>query len=206
MQRRLLFHFFSTSNFVNFLCEPCCFAGSYWSISVSLLRQLYEVLEHDIKVWIGEARPVGSNGQPVQWDGTSYAFTEYFKQNKIDPKSHSRYSKYYVNQRQTIAGSYVWADRKLTEFADEPEKPIHSGKYCWIDVLINRQFEINSDNVVALTGDSFSRHCDVLLLLSDTIFHRGWCLFEAANYTTKGYTSSLQGNARFCRARTILRP
>ncbi len=160
------------------------------------LRQLLKVLEKDIKKWIGETRPIGSNGQPVQWDGKSYAFTEYFKQNRIDPKFHPRYSKYYVNQRHSIAGSYVWGDSTLSEFADELEKPMHFDKRCWIDVLISRQFDLDSDNVVGLTGDIYSG-CDVLILLSDTIFRRAWCLLEAAHYTTKGCNIFVAGQCSF---------
>ncbi len=161
-----------------------------------LLRPLLRALENDIKAWIGRMNPVGSNGEPVQWDGKSYAYKEHFEQNRIDPKTDPRYSKYYVNRRHTIAGSYVWAANKLTDFADELEKPIHSDKYCWIDELINRQFEIDADKVVGVTGYIYSR-CDVLILLSDTIFRRGWCLFEAANYTTKGCNIFVAGQCSY---------
>ena len=140
--------------------------------------------------------PVDFAGQPVRWDGKSYAFTEYFKQKKIDPKFDYRYKKYYVNKQRVIAGSYVWAENRLSEFADELEKPIHANKLCWIDVLINCQFAIDSDNVVSLTGEMYSG-CDVLILLSNSIFRRCWCLLEAANYTTKGCQIFVVGQCSF---------
>ena len=118
------------------------------------LRPLLRELEKDVQKWIRQDKPVfPENNRPVQLDGKSYAYAEYFKQNKIDPKLDARYSKYYRDQRHTVACSYVWADSSLSEFADELEKPAHDGKLCWIDVLINCQFEINNSNeVVGLTG------------------------------------------------------
>ncbi len=147
-------------------------------------------------MWIREKRPVCLNGEPIQWDGKSYAYAEYFKQNRIDPTIDPRYSKYYVNQRHTIAGSYVWAANKLTDLADELKNPVHSDKYIWIDVLINRQFDVDASKVVGVTGDIYCG-CDVLILLSDSVFQRGWCLFEAANYTTKGCTVFVAGQCSF---------
>ena len=136
---------------------------------MELLRPLLRHLERDIKAWIAAKKPVSSIGQPVQWDGKSYAYTEYFTQNRIDPKFDPRYSKYFVNQRHTIAGSYVWGGSSLYDYANELEKPIHSNKRCWIDVLINCQYAIDSDNVVGLTADIYCGG-EVLLLLSNNIF------------------------------------
>ena len=100
---------------------------SEWSIPVPQFPKLLSLLEKDIKAWIRDERPVSKfNGQPVRWDGKSYVYKEYFEQKKIDPKIHPRYSKFYVNRRHTIAGSYVWADKKLSEFADVLAKPIHA--------------------------------------------------------------------------------
>ena len=99
----------------------------------------------------------------------------------------------------------MWADKKLSEFADELAKPIHAEKLCWIDVLINCQFAINSGNVAELTGEVYSG-CDVLILLSDAIFKRAWCLLEAANYTTKGCHIFVAGQCSYLRARTTLLP
>eukprot|EP00291_Cryptomonas_curvata_P019709 CAMPEP_0172178010 /NCGR_PEP_ID=MMETSP1050-20130122/15779_1 /TAXON_ID=233186 /ORGANISM="Cryptomonas curvata, Strain CCAP979/52" /LENGTH=390 /DNA_ID=CAMNT_0012850643 /DNA_START=163 /DNA_END=1332 /DNA_ORIENTATION=- len=73
---------------------------------------------------------------------------------------------------------------------------MHCDKRCWIDVLINRQYDLDSDNVVGLTGDIYSG-CDVLILLSQTIFQRAWCLLEAANYTTKGCNIFVVGQCSF---------
>jgi tetratricopeptide (TPR) repeat protein len=85
----------------------------------------------------------------------------------------------------------------LTEFADELEKPVHSEKLCWIDVLINCQYEIeNSGQVVGLTGEVYS-NCDVLILLSASIFTRAWCLLEAANYTRNGCKLHVVGRCSF---------
>ncbi len=159
--------------------------------------KLLSLLEKDIKAWIRDERPVSKfNGQPVRWDGKSYVYKEYFEQKKIDPKIHPRYSKFYVNRRHTIAGSYVWADKKLSEFAYELAKPVHAETICWIDVLINCQFAINSGNVAELTGEVYSG-CDVLILLSDAIFKRAWCLLEAANYTTKGCKIFVAGQCSY---------
>ena len=158
----------------SFLCFVSADSG-FWSIPVEKLRPLIIVLESDIKVWISKKTPKyeGTN-KPVEFDGKSYAFAEYFKQMKIDPKRDARYSQYYSNQRHSIAGSYVWAGSGLSEFADQLEKPIHSGKLCWIDVLINCQYEIESSGqVVGLTGEVYN-NCDVLILLSASIFTRAW--------------------------------
>jgi hypothetical protein len=124
---------------------------------VQNLRPLLRALEKDIETWTLQKEPkYEHNGEPIKFDGKSYAFKEYFVQNKIDPKFDLRYSKYYSFQRHTIAGSYVWADSDLLEFADELEKPMHSEKLCWIDVLINCQFALassveSSGQVVGLT-------------------------------------------------------
>ena len=162
------------------------------------LRPLLSALEKNTKAWILEESPIYENTvKPVEFDGKSYPFAEYFKQKKIDPKVHFRYSKYYSRERHTIAGSYVWADKNLSEFADELEKPIHSGKLCWIDVLITCQYEIeNSRKVVGLTGKVYS-NCEILILLSSKIFTRAWCLLEAANYTRKGCKIFVVGQCSF---------
>ena len=162
------------------------------------LRTLLEEIEKDVREWIRQDKPVfPKTNRPVRLDGMSYAYAEFFKQNEIDPKFHHRYSKYYLNQRHTIAGSYVWADSSLSEFADELEKPAHDGKLCWIDVLINCQFEINSSGeVVGLTGEIYN-NCEVLILLTDGIFKRAWCLLEAANYTINGCKICVLGQCSF---------
>jgi tetratricopeptide (TPR) repeat protein len=171
----------------------------FWSIPVGNLRSLIRDLEKDIQAWISQKAPKYNDdtGPSVELNGKSYPFAEYFRQMKIDPKRDVRYSKYYSNQRHTIAGSYVWADSNLTEFADELEKPVHSEKFCWIDVLINCQYEIeNSGQVVGLTGEVYS-NCDVLILLSASIFTRAWCLLEAANYTRNGCKLHVVGRCSF---------
>jgi len=180
--------------FVSFVCADC----EFWSIPVGKLRSLIGDLEEDVKTWISQKAPkYEGTDKPVKLNGKSYPFAEYFKQLKIDPKRDVRYSKYYSNQRHTIAGSYVWADSDLTEFADELEKPVHSGKLCWIDVLINCQYEIESSGqVVGLTGEIY-RNCDVLILLSDSIFTRAWCLLEAANYSRNGCKLHVVGKCLF---------
>ena len=169
------------------------------------LRPLLRELEKDIREWIRRDKPISADTKrPVEFDEKSYAYSEYFKQKKIDPKLDLRYSKYYRNERHTIAGSYVWADSSLSEFADELEKPVHDSKLCWIDVLINCQFGINnSGEVVGLTGEIYD-HCEVLILLTKAIFKRAWCLLEAANYTRNcckicvvGQCSFLQGEDYF---------
>ena len=160
------------------------------------LRPLLGEIEKDMRDWIRQDKPLfPDTKRPVQLDGKSYAYAEYFKQKKIDPKFDTRYTKYYRNQRHTLAGSYVWADSPLSEFADELEKPAHDGKLCWIDVLINCQFDINhSGEVVGLTGEIYY-NCEVLILLTDGIFKRAWCLLEAANYTRNGCKICVVGGA-----------
>ena len=162
------------------------------------LRPLLGEIEKDMRDWIRQDKPLfPDTKRPVQLDGKSYAYAEYFKQNKINPKLDPRYSKYYSNQRHTVACSYVWADSRLSEFADELEKPVHDGKLCWIDVLINCQFKIdNSGEVVGLTGEIYNK-CEVLILLSDGIFKRAWCLLEAANYTRNGCKICVVGQCSF---------
>ena len=184
-------------------------AGLRWSIPVQNLRPLLTALERDIKTWILQKSPkYAHNGEPVKFNGKSYAFKEYFVQNKIDPKLDTRYSKYFSNQRRTIAGSYVWADSDLSEFADELEKPIHAEKLCWIDVLINCQFalassEESSGQVVGLTSEIYS-DCDVLILLTPSIFTRAWCLLEAANYTRNGCKIYVVGQCSFLQGEDYL--
>ena len=162
------------------------------------MRPLLGEIEKDIEEWIRHDKPISpETKRPIQLDGKSYAYKEYFKQKKIDPKFDPRYTKYYRNQRHTIAGSYVWADSPLSEFADELEKPAHDGKLCWIDVLINCQFDINhSGEVVGLTGEIYY-NCEVLILLTDGIFKRAWCLLEAANYTRNGCNICVVGQCSF---------
>ena len=162
------------------------------------MRPLLGEIEKDIEDWIRQDKPISpETKRPIQLDGKSYAYKEYFKQKKIDPKFDPRYTKYYRNQRHTIAGSYVWADSPLSEFADELEKPAHDGKLCWIDVLINCQFDINhSGEVVGLTGEIYY-NCEVLILLTDGIFKRAWCLLEAANYTRNGCKICVVGQCSF---------
>ena len=183
---------------LSFVC-----AGLHWSIPVENLRPLLEELRKDIEIWISQEKPVyadswkpqkapiylepvyteASQSKYVECSWKSYPFAEYFKKKKIDPKFDSRYSKFYTNQRHTIAGSYVWAETDLSDFADELEKPLHSGKLSWLDVLINCQYKIeNSPQVVGLTGDVYN-NCEVLISLSASIFKRACCLLEAANYT-----------------------
>ena len=175
-----------------------CLTGSTWSIPGKYLRPLLGEIEKDIDEWIRHDKPISpETKRPIQLDGKSYAYKEYFKQKKIDPKFDPRYTKYYRNQRHTIAGSYVWADSPLSEFADELEKPAHDGKLCWIDVLINCQFDINhSGEVVGLTGEIYY-NCEVLILLTDGIFKRAWCLLEAANYTRNGCNICVVGQCSF---------
>ena len=162
------------------------------------MRPLLGEIEKDIQEWIHQDKPISpETKRPIQLDGKSYAYAEYFKQKKIDPKFDTRYTKYYRNQRHTLAGSYVWADSPLSEFADELEKPAHDGKLCWIDVLINCQFDINhSGEVVGLTGEIYY-NCEVLILLTDGIFKRAWCLLEAANYTRNGCKICVVGQCSF---------
>ena len=174
------------------------FAGSGWSIPAKSLRPLLKEIDKDIREWIRQDKPTFTgNKKPVELDGKSYAYAEYFKQKHIDPKFDARYSKYFRNERHTIAGSYVWADSSLLEFADELEKPVHDDKLFWIDVLINCQFEINnSGQVVGLTGEIY-KDCEVLILLTPTIFTRAWCLLEAANYTRNGCKICVVGQCSF---------
>ena len=197
---------------LSFIC-----AGLHWSIPVENLRPLLEELKKDIEIWISQEKPVyadswkpqkapiylepvyteASQSKYVECSWKSYPFAEYFKKKKIDPKFDSRYSKFYTNQRHTIAGSYVWAEADLSEFADELEKPLHSGKLSWLDVLINCQYKIeNSPQVVGLTGDVYN-NCEVLIRLSASIFKRAWCLLEAANYTTNGCKIYVVGECSF---------
>ena len=197
---------------LSFIC-----AGLHWSIPVENLRPLLEELKKDIEIWISQEKPVyadswkpqkapiylepvyteASQSKYVECSWKSYPFAEYFKKKKIDPKFDSRYSKFYTNQRHTIAGSYVWAETDLSDFADELEKPLHSGKLSWLDVLINCQYKIeNSPQVVGLTGEVYN-NCEVLIRLSASIFKRAWCLLEAANYTTNGCKIYVVGECSF---------
>ena len=153
-------------------------SGEWWSINVKNLRPLLGALERDICQWLEE-----SKASSIRWDGKSYAVAEYFKANSIDPKHDDRYSKFYTNHRHTLAASYVWSTCKLSDFADECEKLLYDGKRIWIDVLITCQFNVG--NVVSLTATIYI-DCDVLLLLSDLVFRRAWCLLEAANYCRNG--------------------
>ena len=88
--------------------------GSSWSVPVKCLRSLLEEVDKDVREWICCDNPISRDtNRPVQLDGKSYGYAEFFQQNKIDTKVHPWYSKYYLNQRHTIAGSYVWPSGRI---------------------------------------------------------------------------------------------
>ena len=136
-------------------------------------------LQHDITNWIDKGRPTIS-GRPVIFDGKPFSFADFFRTNRIDPKFDPRYKMYYCNQRHTVACTCVWAESSLSEYADALENPMHAGKRCFIDVLLHSQYAVRSvGEVIGITREIFN-NCEILILVSPTIFRRAWTVLEVA--------------------------
>jgi tetratricopeptide (TPR) repeat protein len=142
-----------------------------WSIPCYNLRPLLEKIGKDMKASTGS-----------DWDGYSETLRSYLVQNKIDPRI--KYGDFYVNERHTVAGSYTWRGTTLHKFADKADDPINRNKRIWIDVLVVPQFSIVSSPQVIATTDINYLNCEVWIFLDGSYLLRGWCLAEAAQYST----------------------
>jgi hypothetical protein len=171
------------------------------SIPVRQLQPFMKLLEEDVLFWIDTERPRYESGRSITWDDKSGAISEYFKCKRIDPKSHQRYSSFFVEERHDVALSYVWSLTTFSQILEELQKPCFAGKRIWIDVLVNKQFDMS--DVVGMTKDIYSG-CEVLVMLTDKTFSRAWCCFEAACYAKNecelhvcGACTFIQGHSYF---------
>jgi len=160
--------------------------ADFWSIPCYNLRPLLKKIGKDMKASTGS-----------DWDGYSETLRSYLVQNEVDPRV--KYGDFYVNERHTVAGSYTWRGTKLHKFADKADDPTNRNKRIWIDVLVVPQFSIVSSPQVIATTEINYLNCEVWIFLDDSYLLRGWCLAEAAQYSTTASRCdlSVSGSAKF---------
>ena len=126
----------------------------------------------------------------IAWDGSSEVLKKFLVDNRIDPKTDSRYKHFFVNRRHTAAVSYTWHGTNLFQIADKAELPENANDLLFIDVLCVNQNSISSSEQVIGTTDSIYCNCKVLVFLDDNYLGRGWCIAECGQYTRADISGS----------------
>ena len=96
----------------------------------------------------------------VAWDGSSEVLKKFLVENKIDPKTDSRYLHFFVNRRHTAASSFTWRGTNLYKMAEQAELPENANDLLFIDVLVVNQNGISSSAQVIGTTDSIYCNCN----------------------------------------------
>jgi hypothetical protein len=82
-----------------------------WSVPAKYLRSLLDDLARNYMDW-----------KKSPWDGYSQSLSEYFRENRIDPKIHPAYRHFYVQQAHSVASTYTWKGTNLYQFADKADE------------------------------------------------------------------------------------